>query len=152
MHTLTRTHQHNWQTWRRNSFKKKRKKENWNEEEKHCYQANQRPQDKLPTFHRSNWSSLSSPIIPAETHLTLSTCSDALMWKIKIYFKYEKDLVLHVDTGFTLVFLYRPDSTFQHKAFQNEFSPTLNPSTNIYILLSLPAAIISSFTHQGKYG
>lgn len=105
------------------------------------YRANQRPQDKLPTFHRLNWSSLSSPIIQVETHLTLSTCSGAGMSMTKRYFKYEQGLTLHVDTGFSLAFLNCPDSSFQHRACQNEFSPTLNPPTNIYSLLSLPMAV-----------
>lgn len=58
-----------------------------------------------------------------------------------IYFNYEKGLVLHRATECPSVFpLNCPDSSFQHKAFQNESSPALNPPTNSYILLSLPVA------------
>lgn len=106
------THPHNW----------RRKK--WRRKTLHITsnQANQRPQDKLPTFHRLNWSSLSFPIIQAETHhLTLSTCSGAVMWITKRYFNYEQGLTLHVDPGLPLVFLLNcPDSSFQHtQSFSN---------------------------------
>lgn len=74
-------------------------------------QATNIPQIELKQFKVSNYSGKDTPD---------STCSAALMRMVKIYFKQEKGLKLHVDTGVCLVFLlHYPDSSFQHNAFQN---------------------------------
>lgn len=118
MYTLTRIHQHNWSKWRNNFLKKKER----NEIMKKKNIATRQIRGYRPSYqHSTDWTEAVLGLqLFRQRHTWLSTCSDALMWTVKIHFKQEKGFMLHTDTGVCFVFLlHYPDSSFQHNAFQN---------------------------------